>query len=48
MPRSSTSYTSGNSGGKISHTPEAEKKRTETKQITTHQKQEQREMKPCI
>ena len=33
MPRSSTSYTSGNSGGKISHTPEAEKKRTETKQI---------------
>ena len=33
MPRSSTSYTSGNSGGKISHTPEAEKKRAETKQI---------------
>ena len=33
MARSSTSYTSGNSGGKISHTPEAEKKRAETKQI---------------
>jgi hypothetical protein len=33
MPRSSTTYTSGNSGGKISHTPEAEKKRAETKQI---------------